>query len=351
VVRGGYGLFYDTTNLRLLSAAMRGDGARVLTYRINGTDPNSPPYPTGFPSPNPSFGVKPSATVFAQDFLSMYAHQANLQIEREIVPDLSFTAGWLFYGAHRAPLTIDTNVGAPTGTLPDGRPIYGGTRPDARFNQVFEIRSVANSTSHAGFLSLNKRFSQGLQFAVHYTLSHAINDNDSAGDSGSPVTDPSNIRLDRASASADQRHRFVVVGVWEPRIRSGGWTASAVNGWMIAPNYTYGSGFPVNAVQGADLNRDSNNNDRPLFMPRNAFTGPSFSELNLRVSRTFGLWKERLKLEVMAESENLLNSTNPACGVGGCTGAVVNNFNAADFLRVTSALNSRQIQFGARLKF
>ncbi len=351
VVRGGYGLFYDTTNLRLLSAVVRGDGVRVTTYRINGADPASPPYPTGLTSPNPSFGVKPSVTVFAQDFRSMYAHQANLQIEQEIVADLSVTAGWLFYGSHRAPLTIDTNTGAPTGALADGRPVYGGVRPDTRFNQVFELRSVANSNSHAGFLSVNKRYSRGLQFGLHYMLSHSINDNDSSGDSGSPVTDPSNIRWDRGSASADQRHRFTLAAVWEPRIAGNRTAEAIVNGWMFAPNYTYGSGFPVNLVQGSDLNRDSNNNDRPLFTPRNSLTGPSFSELNLRLSRSFPLYKERVRLDFIAEAENLLNSTNPACGVGGCTGAVVNRYDAADLLRPTSALNSRQIQLGARIRF
>src|SRR5262249_35501197 len=37
VVRGGYGLFYDTTNLRLISTAIRQNGARVLRYVVNGT--------------------------------------------------------------------------------------------------------------------------------------------------------------------------------------------------------------------------------------------------------------------------------------------------------------------------
>src|SRR5262249_13000965 len=48
-------------------------------------------------------------------------------------------------------------------------------------------------------------------------------------------------------------------------------------------------------------------------------------------------------LEIIGEAENLFNHTNAACGVGGCAGAVVNRFGASDFLRVTSATNSRQI--------
>ncbi|HYZ84875.1 MAG TPA: TonB-dependent receptor, partial [Bryobacteraceae bacterium] len=124
-----------------------------------------------------------------------------------------------------------------------------------------------------------------------------------------------------------------------------------VNGWMIAPNVTIASGFPVNVVQGTDLNQDSTNNDRPLFRGRNDTKGPDFREVNLRISRTFSI-RERLRLEIIAEAENLLNSTNAACGTAtGCSGAVVSRFGAADFLRVTSALNSRQIQLGGRIRF
>jgi hypothetical protein len=54
---------------------------------------------------------------------------------------------------------------------------------------------------------------------------------------------------------------------------------------------------------------------------------------------------------MIAEAENLLNSLNAACTTAGCTGAVVNTFNAADFKRITSATDSRQIQIGGRVRF
>jgi hypothetical protein len=54
---------------------------------------------------------------------------------------------------------------------------------------------------------------------------------------------------------------------------------------------------------------------------------------------------------MIGEAENLLNSTNAACTTAGCTGVVVNTFNAPDFKRITAATDSRQIQVGARLRF
>lgn len=183
-----------------------------------------------------------------------------------------------------------------------------------------------------------------------YTLGYAFNTNDSTGDTGSPVTDSTNLKRDYGLSSSDQRHRFVLQGVWQPHAPLTGFAGQAANGWLVAPNVTWTSGFPINAVAGSDLNGDSINNDRPLFRGRNDTPGYGFQEVNLRVSRTFEL-RERLSLEIIAEAENLFNSLNVACTTGGCTGAVVNNANAADFRRITVATDSRQIQLGARIRF
>jgi carboxypeptidase family protein/TonB-dependent receptor-like protein len=352
VARGGYGLFYDTTNLRLLSAVIRNNGVAVQTIVIPGADAAAPLFPNPLSTPAANFAVKPSVMTFADDFRSMYAHQANMQIERELTRDLAVTVGYQFFGAHRLPLTRDVNLGAPVSFLADGRPVYDrNKRPDARFNQITEIQSVGNANYHGGFVSVNKRFSRGFQFTASYTLSKAINDNDATGDTGSPVSDPSNVALDRGKSSSDQRHRFVLQGVWEPRVGAGRVVSAMVNGFVFSPNLTLTSGFRVNVVAGQDLNGDLVNNDRPLFRGRNDVEGPGFQEFNLRVSRNFKLYGERLNLEIIGEAENLFNHTNAACGVGGCVGAVVNRFGASDFLRVTSATNSRQIQLGGRIRF
>jgi len=60
---------------------------------------------------------------------------------------------------------------------------------------------------------------------------------------------------------------------------------------------------------------------------------------------------ERFGIEVIAEAENLFNSLNVAYSTAGCTGAVVNTYNAPDFKRITSATDSRQIQLGGRVRF
>ena len=42
VVRGGFGVFYDTLNLRLLSQVIRQNGSNVLSYTITSATPGAP---------------------------------------------------------------------------------------------------------------------------------------------------------------------------------------------------------------------------------------------------------------------------------------------------------------------
>jgi hypothetical protein len=351
VVRGGYGILYDTPNLRLLSLVDRSNGSQVLTYTVNGTNPLAPVYPNTFAAPTGLTPVKSSVYGFAPNFKTQYAHQANLQVERELAHDIALTVGVQWYGGHREPLLLDANLGAPTSFLADGRPVFSTTRPNPQFNQIFQIQSVGNSVYYGGYVGVSKRFSHNVQFTASYTLGWAFNENDSVGDNGSNVTDSTNIRRDWAFSSSDQRHRFVFQGVWQPRFENHGWTSALVDHWTLAPNATVTSGFPFTAVAGSDLNNDGVNNDYPLFGARNRFRGPGFHELNLRLSRVFPLYRERVSLEVIGEAENLLNSTNAACSAAGCGGAVVTQYNAANFSQITSAFNSRQIQLGGRLRF
>jgi outer membrane receptor protein involved in Fe transport len=345
VVRGGIGVFYDTLNLRLLSQVIRQNGANVLSYTITPTTPGAPIFPNLLASPAGTLS-KPNVTAFDPDFKQMRMQQANLQVEQELARDWSVTVGTQYYGGRHIPVLLDANLGAPVSYLADGRPVFSNAnRPNPNFNQIQTLSPVATSVYYGGFLGVNKRFSRDFQFTASYTLGWAFNTNDSTGDTGSNVTDSTSLRRDYGPSSSDQRHRFVLQGVWQPRAKN-----VVLDGWLIAPNFTVTSAFPVNVLQGTDLNGDGVNNDRPLFRGRNDTPGYGFKEVNLRISRAFR-YRERYSVELIGEAENLLNSLNAACTTAGCTGAVVNTFNAPDFKRITSATDSRQIQIGGRIRF
>ena len=89
------------------------------------------------------------------------------------------------------------------------------------FFSVKQFESSGSSVYHALTLTLNKRFSRHYQLLGSYTWSHAIDDATDLATFEEPQ-DNQNARLDRANSSFDQRHRFVVNGVFESP-----WTARA----------------------------------------------------------------------------------------------------------------------------
>ena len=110
----------------------------------------------------------------------------------------------------------------------------------------------------------------------------------------------------------DQRQRLVVAFSAEPHPFHRGHEVLGrfFNDWKISSVVNYGSGRPYNATVSGDPNQDGNDlNDRLPGYSRNAFTGPDYATTDLRVTRTvrFG---ERCKLNLVAESFNLLNRDN-----------------------------------------
>jgi len=149
VLRAAYGLFYDHP---LLAAAFNSDiadaaqqqqatflqGSPAPTALINAvqvfqgtvcTGQANPLCPPGFRTPGvalgtdyqfgrqrfndqtfPGFGqLLPFTLPVAQDFEYAYANQANVTLERRLTKDMSFTASYLFVGAHHLPLPRDVN--------------------------------------------------------------------------------------------------------------------------------------------------------------------------------------------------------------------------------------------------
>ncbi len=366
VVRGGYGINYDTLNLRLISLVDRSNGQQVQTFTVSGTASGAPQYPAAFIGPASQFAVKTTVYGFDPGFRTQYAHQMDVALEQQVGTNFSLAVGAQVYLGRRAPVLFDTNLGSVNGALADGRPTFSSTRPNAAFGPVYSVSAEGSDTYYGGFLQMKKRLSHALQFDASYTLGWALNNNDSVGDSGNNVTNSTSLNADYGWSSSDQRHRFVIQGVYQPRFGVDGPLRYLVNGFDFSTNATVTSGFPYSALAGSDLNNDGVTNDYALFATRNTFRGPIFREWNVRGSRLFPLYRDRVTLEVIAEAENLLNSTNVACSAAGCAGAINTTYGgstgagalgihgpptSATFGTATTAFNSRQVQFGGRIRF
>jgi hypothetical protein len=347
VIRGGYGMFFDSPSLNLSLTAAQVNGRRILSYTVPGTDQRAPSFPNLLNAADPNFQTPPNITAFPSDFQVMFGHNASLQVEREIARNLAVNVQYSFWGHRYAPYSRDINLSDPVGTLADGRPVYRGTagRPDSRFRAINLIESGSNNSYHGLDFTITKRFSQGLQLSTTWSWSHAIADSDLEGGS---LMDPSSRARDRGNANADVRHNWVLQGLWTPTFQAT--PAKWINGFEFSSTVFFNSGYPVNALAGQDLNQDLVLNDRLPFRGRNSFQGPRFFQMDARLTRRIR-FVERQSLELIAESENLTNTFNPGCSIAGCTGAVVNRDGAADFGRVTATRPGRVFQFGMRYSF
>jgi hypothetical protein len=111
---------------------------------------------------------------------------------------------------------------------------------------------------------LRKRLGQHYEFLGSYTWSHTIDD---STDLQSPLEpqDNYNLAAERSNSSFDQRHRFVLSGVYQSgKLSSNGFAGKFFSGWTLAPIFEIASGRPFNIISGDDRNFDfSTPTDRP----------------------------------------------------------------------------------------
>lgn len=346
-IRGGYGLFYDSTSLGLIVNAAQNNGRRILNYIVPGSDARAPGYPNLLATGEGLLSTPPSITVFPEDFEIMFAHQASATLERQVSDHLLASVGYSYWAHRDAPYSRDINLGPVVSTLADGRPVFTGSanRPDPRFRAINLVESEGRSSFHGVDLTLRQRLTGGVQLSGTYSYARA----NSIGDlEGGSLMDPTDPERDWGPSPGDVRHTVTAQASVAPEVSSGAWTW--LNGFQFATLVFYNSGFPVNATAGADLNNDLVLNDRLPFRGRNAFAGPDYFQVDLRLSRRIR-FSDAASIELMVESENLFNRLNASCSIAGCTSAVVNRDGAVDFGRITSTRPGRYVQLGARVLF
>ncbi|OLD22588.1 MAG: hypothetical protein AUJ01_00115 [Acidobacteria bacterium 13_1_40CM_3_65_5] len=147
----------------------------------------------------------------------------------------------------------------------------------------------------------------------------------------------------------DVRHRFTLAVLSE--VRSGMPLFGSVR---ISGLVSVESGRPFNIFAGRDFNLDGNpNSDRPALIGRNAYEGPSYASVDLRVARDLPL-NTRARVELMLDVFNLfdrLNVKDINTVWGGIDYPNTPPPPQLGFGSPRDVFNPRQVQFGAKLKF
>ncbi len=331
VVRGGYGVYYDTSVYQAIATQMAQQSPLSKSLSVS-NDLLQPFFLAN------GFIASPNITTntFALDphFLAGYSQNWQLSVQRDLPYALMVNAAYLGIKGTRArqvfyPNTYPVGAVNPCPTCPSG---------------YAYLASNGNSTKHSGQFQLRRRLHNGFTSTVQYTFSKAIDDA-SLGGRGQPhivAQDWLNLRGERGLSSFDQRHLLTVQGQYSTGVgRSGGtlldgWRGAIVKDWTFITSVNVGSGLPLSPVYPAPVRGTGATGPiRPLYtgaplyaapagfflnpaayvapLPgqwgnagRNSITGPSQFSFNASMQRTFRI-SERVNTDLRIDSLNALN--------------------------------------------
>jgi hypothetical protein len=376
VIRASAGIYYDTVYLAMYESAIQGNGTgRYLSVSRNPGTPaqtaTSPLFPNVIPAGTSlsALGITQNAEIVSPDFENMYAMHFQTQIEQALTNDFSFTVGYIHSQGRQLPVYRQINRIASGATLADGRPIFGtgaASLINPNFNNITIVESAGNSHYNALTVQLNKRFSQGYQFSLNYTLSKARDnapERNLQGVTAATLSDPLNRNFDWGYGIADQRHTFSGSVTARPSFDVENRALRYIlNNNQFGFFILGGSGETFPILTNVDLNRDGSVNDIPVGIERNAGRAPGFFNVDARYSRVIPI-TERFRIELIAEATNIFN-INSTVSYGNTT---ITNVGASRFNPTTGALlvpvsdlyqtftptaqESRQGQFGIKFIF
>ncbi len=311
----------------------------------------------------------------------MYVHGEDLIRARDVnlPPPVNVeypvydSSGINFLGTYYDVASFSTWQMTPSFTCPWPPCINPLARPIPQLGAIDVFESAASSVYNGATLSVRRQMTSGLYFRLAYTFAHAIDDGQDALVAGRPAVVQNTYAAngERGSSVTDQRHRLAFSWIAEPRPfnREQPFLGKIFNDWKLSGVVTVGSGRPVNATVAGDPNQDGNSfNDRLPGVSRNAFLGPDYATTDMRFSRRLFV-HDRLKLDLMVESFNLLNRDNKMVqitedGLQSNTAYFVKESNKlginyfpghyqipASFLKMTNSYPPRQVQLALKAVF
>jgi len=322
VLRLAAGLYYAPIPLRAVSNAIQRNG---VTYRVVQVGPGFTGAPV-FPNVFATFPttVLTNITTIDPNIRNSRSDQATIQYEQQLGASTSASIAYEHLRGHDIIMSRNVNVPATTDpTVPN----LG--RPNPNFANNGQFQSIGDSWYDGVTVALVKRPVSWGSARLSYTYSKGY---DTSGNFFfSQPQDASDIAAERGRSDNDQRHRLAVSG-----------TLTMPRRWLFSYIYTYTSALPFNIQLPNDRNGDTNFNDRPAGVTRNAGEGFDYQSLDLRLSRTFAV-SQAVSVEAIVDGFNVLNRTNKQ---------VPNNIiTSPTFGEATAVNDPRQVQFGLRILF
>ncbi len=386
-LRGGYGLFFDQLNT-IYTNNMATQAPFSPTVIVNGNTANSltnpwagttEPFPvSGTPSSTTTFPQLSSQYLYAENFRNEYIHSYNLSAQHQLLQETVLTISYAGSKGSRLPAVRELNAavygpGATVANTNARRPLA----PALGSTSLLEAASWSNY--NALQIAIERRLRGGFSISANYQFSKALDNSSNSKQTGQSVTNPNNLAFDYGRSDFDRRHVFNLSSVWN---LPGNFHNRAVHAtigkwsWTNIVNYTGGYPFSIfsgvdNAFSGTSSQRADLTGVSPYVSGerskqqtiaaflnaaafrsnalgtfgntgRNTFAGPSFTQWDMGLYKTFA-FTERYRLMVRMEGFNILNHTN--------LGNPNTTVSSSQFTKITTAYDPRILQFGAHFSF
>jgi len=281
-VRAGYGIFYSRPSFLYMGLNFASPPFYQASTFFGA--PFADPFPDAPPSssfPRVQAGI-PLGSPWAfldRDNRNSYFQQFNASLQYEIARDM--VAQIAYVGSRGLRLYRQVNINqAPIASINHpivnsvtGEVITSNSNDNAALRAPFQgidpgnfflNESTGQSTYHSLQLTLNRRFSHGVQFAGAYTYSKSIDNTSAAGggagsdgsldtgnglDTSVAIGNQSDPRANRGLSDFDRTHRFTFNFVWDLQVPQS-WTSSGAHrillqGWQLSGFVTVMSGLPI----------------------------------------------------------------------------------------------------------
>jgi hypothetical protein len=400
VIRGGYGLFYDSAEGREIDGSAdiypyvsRGNYTQsITTTALQTTDVLFPSFAGGpvTAAANSFIAVISSATPEYP-----YVQQWSLSVQREILKDTTFEVNYI--GNRGTHLLMRRNIAQallpdPSIPLDDPRNSVAARKPYPNFGTYIDSDWSGNSSYNAMNIKLERRTTT-LAVAMAYTWAKSLDSKSAAAGIGGQqfngfqgFLDNHDPKRDRGRSDFDVDQRLVASFVYDLPFGRGKRVGNGINraadvfigGWQVNGIATFQRGFPLSIIaadSGNLLDSFGTNRANLVGDPRSGRTGtieswfntaafaqpalgeagnsgrnilraPGISNFDLSLFKNFTL-SERLRLQFRLESFNAFNHTqfgNPQFG----DPAPQVNVTSPQFGQILGARAARINQLGAK---
>jgi hypothetical protein len=354
VVRGGFGLFFDTPAIvpfldnssSLAAASVANNGPIGVEGNPAGTKPVSLLETDGYTivKDQPIFTTgNNNLFSVSQHFRPAYDLSYNLNVEKAIGGKVILQVGYVGTEGRRLLSLIDINQ-LPLGGV--------GSRPYPNFGVIDEIQSIGTSNFNSLQASLKTTSWHGITSQLSYAWGHSLDEVTQYV--GALPQDSTNFKGDYGNSDYDVRHHFNAYFLYDVPGSSHG-PAWVSHGWQLNTNLSFRTGFPFTIHASSNTDGTGENGTRGVqvgdpfqgvshalsdhnpvqwinpnayanpaqgsfgTVARNSVYGPGFGDVDFSVLKNIPI-TERFRAQFRVEFFNLFNRVNlapPSGTIGG----------------------------------